>query len=108
MIAVVIIVVLALAVGMAVFALRRQPAVSPPPLVKPDEEAYAARQAKQRVLDAHGAELLARRVELDARRGTLGGDSVVYSAFEELEQRLRAGEISEQEFETEKVRLLGG
>jgi hypothetical protein len=50
---------------------------------------------------------LERRAELDARRGALGGQSEIFDAFEKLEQRLRAGEITEDEFEAEKIHLLG-
>lgn len=90
------------------FALRRQTPIAPPPVVEPAQKDLDALRARQRVLDARGSELLARRVELDARRGTLGGDTTIDAAFVELEQRLRCGEISEDEFEAEKIRLLGG
>lgn len=107
-IVVVVLIVLALAAGMAVFALRRSPSPPPPPVVVPEEEDPAVRRARHQVLEERGTELLERRVELDAKRGTLVGDSVVYDAFEALEDRLRAGEITPDEFEREKIRILSG
>lgn len=105
---VVIMVLLLLAAGMAGFALRRQPPVAPPPVVEPDDMELDALRTRQRILDARGSELLERRAELDARRGTLGGDTAVAEAFEELERRLNCDEISEEQFEVEKIRILGG
>jgi uncharacterized membrane protein len=104
----VVVVFLVLALGLAAIALRREKS-PPPPLREPERgEDPAERHARQQALDERGTELLQRRVDLDMRRGTLGGNTEVYQAFEELESRLRAGEISEDEFEREKVRLLGG
>jgi hypothetical protein len=105
---VVVVVFLILALGLAAIALRREKS-PPPPIAEPEPgEDPAERHARQQALDERGTELLQRRVDLDMRRGTLGGNTEVYQAFEELESRLRAGEISEDEFEREKVRLLGG
>lgn len=105
---VVFVLFLALAAGLAAIALRREP--SPPPdFPQPGAADDAeARHAVHQMLDERGTELLRRRVDLDLRRGTLGGNTEVYEAFEALEARLRAGDISEDEFEREKVRLLGG
>jgi hypothetical protein len=72
------------------------------------EEDQQARHARHQQLDERGAELLQRRVDLDMRRGTLGGNTELYDALEQLESRLRAGDIGEDEYEREKVRLLGG
>lgn len=104
-IVIVIVVFLALAVGIAVLSRRRGLPV-PPPIVEPEEDPDV-RRARQQELNERGQELLERRVELDARRGTLLGHSDVYAKFEDLEDRLRSGEISEDEFEAEKIRLLG-
>ena len=91
-----------------VFVLRR-PAPAPPPDLPPmTDEDPDALVARHQMLDERGNELIERRIELDARRGTLGGNSELYADLEELEQRLRSGEISEQEYEAEKIHLLGG
>jgi hypothetical protein len=104
---VVILVFLALAVGLSAVALRREK--TPPRLPEVEREGdNLERQARHDVLDERGSELLKRRVDLDMRRGTLGGNTEVYEAFEQLESNLRAGKISEDEFEREKIRLLGG
>ncbi len=91
-----------------VIALRRQEEVPPPvPNVEgPDDE--AVRMARQRALEERGEELLERRADLDARRGTLQGNSAVDEELDRLWERLRTGEIGEEEFEAEKIRLLGG
>jgi uncharacterized membrane protein len=103
----VVVVCVVLAVVLAVVAIRRQP--PPPPRVAGSrDENPAERHARFAALNERGTELLERRVELDDRRGTLGGNTQIYDAFEELEARLRAGDISDDEFEREKVRLLGG
>jgi uncharacterized membrane protein len=104
---VVVVLFVLLAMGLAVVALRRAPE-APPVVVAPPDEDAAERRARFDALDEHGTELLQRRVELDDRRGTLGGNEQIYAEFEELEARLRAGEISEDEFEQGKVRLLSG
>jgi hypothetical protein len=69
-------------------------------------ESAAEHDTRMQALEDRGTELLERRVELDVRRGALGGQTRIHDAFVELEQRLRAGEISEEEFEREKVQLL--
>jgi uncharacterized membrane protein len=58
--------------------------------------------------EATGTALLERRVQLDARRGALQGDAGIDREFDRLLDRLRAGEITEEQFEQEKRRLLGG
>jgi hypothetical protein len=98
-----------LAAGIGLYALRREPPPAPLPVIQTDDQGdLAARRARQAVLEPIEQELLDRRIELDAKRGTLAGDSAVYDAFVELEHRLRSGEIGEDEFEAEKLRLLGG
>jgi hypothetical protein len=103
----IIIAVLILAAALGVYALRSETA--PPPEV-PDLQTTDPALAQERhdLLDARGQELLERRIELDSVRGPLMGNSAVYDAFIELEERLRSGEIDEEEFEREKLRLLGG
>jgi hypothetical protein len=103
----VIIAVLVLAAGLAVYALRHE-AAPPPDVPAADGGDQAAWQERHDLLDARGQELLDRRIELDAIRGPLMGNTEVYDAFIKLEERLRSGEIDEAEFEREKVRLLGG
>lgn len=104
----VLVVFLLFAGVLTVFVLRRPGEPLPPPLPSAAEEDPEARRTRQRMLDERETELIERRIELDARRGPLGGNNQVYEAFEELEQRLRSGELSEEEFEAEKIRLLGG
>lgn len=106
LIAIVLFLVLA-ALVIAIVMRRPQPALPPAPPAADGEEARARRE-RQEALDTRGSQLIERRVELDARRGTLGGDVDLERSLDELYQRLEAGEISEQEFEAEKVRLLGG
>jgi len=72
------------------------------------EEEPAERRSRQAALEPIENALLQRRVDLDARRGMLGGDSDLLEALDELERRRVAGEMSEAAFEAEKVRLLGG
>jgi len=103
----IIVIVLALAAGMAVYALRRSQ--GPPPDVGELPQLDRAEwEAQHDLLDARGQELLERRIELDSIRGPLMGNTAVYDAFIALEERLRSGEIDEAEFEREKIRLLGG
>ena len=83
---------------------RREPA--PPPPAPEAREDLAAREARHRLVDERGSELIERRVELDARRGTLGSYVDVNEQFTRLEERFKAGQISEDEFEAEKIRLL--
>jgi hypothetical protein len=75
--------------------------------VQPREDA-AHREARHHAVDELGTELIERRVELDSTRGTLGGDRALLEALDRLEERRRKGEISDDEFEAEKIRLLGG
>jgi uncharacterized membrane protein len=104
----VVLVFLVLVLGLAAVALRRQK-TPPPEFEEPGvDDSAEERHVLHQALDERGTELLQRRVDLDMRRGTLGGNVEVYEAFEELEKRLRAGEISEEEFEREKIRLLNG
>jgi predicted Zn-dependent peptidase len=72
------------------------------------EPAPEPRHARRQEIEELGTELIQRRMALDARRGPLGGNTDLDEALGRLEDRFRAGEISEQEFEREKVRLLGG
>jgi uncharacterized membrane protein len=90
-------------------ARARSPAAAPrrPGTVQPHEDA-AEREARHQAVDELGTELIERRVELDSRRGTLGGDRDLLEALDRLEERRRNGEISDEQFEAEKVRLLGG
>lgn len=104
----IVVVVLLLGSILAWVLLRRQRFVPPPPVVPEPQEDPAARAARHQVIDQRGTELLDRRVDLDQRRGTLAGDSAVYDAFDQLERRFHAGEMSEDEFEAEKIRILGG
>jgi hypothetical protein len=103
----IIIAVLVLAAGLAVYALRGEAAL-PPQVPDAQSEDPALWQERHDLLDARGQELLERRIELDSVRGPLMGNTAVYDAFVRLEERLRCGEIDEAEFEREKLRLLGG
>lgn len=88
-------------------ARRRRPTDGAAGVVPADQEDdAAAREARHRMVDERGSELIERRVELDARRGTLGSYADIDGEFSRLQQRLESGEISEDEFEREKVRLL--
>jgi len=70
----------------------------------PDRE----RESRERAVEQRGAELLERRIELDSRRGMLGGRDDIEAELERLENRMQAGEITEEDFEREKIRLLEG
>lgn len=107
-IVIVILIFLGLAVGVAVVAMRRSQIAPPPPPKVIEEEDPESRRARQAQAAERGTELLERRLALDARRGTLGGDTQLYDALDDLQERLRSGQISEDEYEQEKVRLLGG
>ncbi len=72
------------------------------------EEEPAERRSRQAALEPIENALLQRRVDLDSRRGMLGGDNDLLEALDELERRRAAGGMSEADFEAEKVRLLGG
>jgi|SRR5579875_3798624 len=62
----------------------------------------------QHRLEAQEDELIERRIQLDARRGPLAGDADVLARLDELDARRTRGEITEQQYEAEKLRLLGG
>jgi hypothetical protein len=104
----VVVLFLALAVLGGIYALRQREPVPPVPLGMGRSDDAAERRARHQTVDTLGSELLQRRADLEARRGTLMGDSQVYDEFVALEDRLRSGEITEDEFEREKLRLLGG
>jgi uncharacterized membrane protein len=107
-IVVIVLLVLFIAAVSAFVWRQRAPAPPPPLPISPAQEDIAEREARHQQLEAIGNELLDRRVALDTRRGPLGGDASLNAAFDDLEARLRSGQISEEEFEAEKVRLLGG
>lgn len=67
-----------------------------------------AEEMRRRALQQRGTELIERRVDLDMRRGPLGGDVDLAEELDRLSQRLASREIDEREFESEKIRLLGG
>jgi len=90
-------------------ARARSPAAAPPrSRTVPHREDATEREARHQAVDELGTELIERRVELDSRRGTLGGDRDLLASLDRLEERRRNGEISDEQFEAEKVRLLGG
>ncbi len=66
------------------------------------------RAARHAVVEAHGTELIERRVDLDTRRGTLGGDTSLDDAFTRLQERLERRDITEEQFERAKIHLFGG
>jgi uncharacterized membrane protein len=99
---------LILAAVIALYVWRRDEPMPPAQVSPVPMEPAADRAARLHALEGRGTELLERRAELDSRRGALGGQSKIFDAFEKLEQRLRAGEITEDEFEAEKIHLLGG
>jgi hypothetical protein len=105
-----VILIVVLILGSAlVLVLFRQRRLSPPlPVEVEPSESISTREARHQVIEQRGTELLERRVDLDLRRGTLTGDSAVYDAFDRLEHRFQAGEISEDEFEAGKIQILGG
>lgn len=105
-----LLVALALAVGALVLAKRRRDAAGSPTITSDEHSQWDASHITQlhREADRQGTELLQRRVALDMRRGTLGGDSDLDAALEHLEQEWRRGTISDEQFEAEKLRLLGG
>lgn len=107
LLALVVVLVLALVTAAILLLRRRRPEPIPVPEAPPQIDP-AAEAARHKAIDERGSELLERRVDLDARRGTLTGDSAVYDAFDRLEAQFRAGEITEDEFEARKVRILGG
>ncbi|HZU13638.1 MAG TPA: hypothetical protein VFB58_12430 [Chloroflexota bacterium] len=99
----VIVAVLVLSIGaLAVIAVRgrRQRDQAPPIETMPVDPAQerATRQASDT--------LLGRRVELEDNRGALAGHDDIEVAFDRLEARLTAGEITPDDYEAEKIRLL--
>jgi hypothetical protein len=102
--AVVIVIVAAIALAVVIFRQPAVPATPPAPAEPPIADLTAEREQAESV----GAELLSRRVELDARRGALQGDASIEREFDRLFEQLQSGEISEEQFEQEKIRLLGG
>ena len=101
-------VILVLAAGLAIYLVRSRGPAPPPLPVEESPDDLAARRARQQAINTQGTELLQRRIELDSKRGTLGGDWGIDEAFKDLEDRLRSGEIDEAQFEREKIKLLGG
>lgn len=91
--------------GAVALSRRRRAEVSEAPDVAPPAPLPSAERERAQEI---GTELLSRRVELDARRGTLAGDTSIDAEFDRLQQQLSTGEISEEQFEREKIRLLGG
>ncbi|MGI8827806.1 MAG: hypothetical protein ACR2JC_19670 [Chloroflexota bacterium] len=84
---------------------RRRPANIDPGAFEPATDDLG-RKKRHESIEAQGEQLIERRVELDLRRGTLGGYTDINDAFTLLEERLRAGDISDEKFEKEKIRLL--
>jgi hypothetical protein len=107
---VVLVVLLGAGAVAALLAYRRfqRGSAGPAPTVASTPAERAARHARQTEVETRGEELLERRVSLDSKRGTLGGDNTLYDALDELQKRRQEGQISEVEFEREKVRLLSG
>jgi len=103
-----LVIALAVFAAAAVVVALRRPAEDQPAVPAAEDLDADARRTRQAVLESRGDELLARRAELDARRGTLQGNAGIDAEFERLLRRLEAGEIDENEFEAEKLRLLGG
>jgi hypothetical protein len=102
----IILIVVVIAVTVAVVMPEPVPAPqrpSTPEPVRPPDHTTEREQA-----ESIGAELLSRRVQLDARRGALQGDTGIEGEFDRLLQKLQSGEISAEQFEQEKIRLLGG
>ncbi len=94
--------------GIIYVARRNRPGAPEAPVAPPTPGNTEERRLRQQRIDLQGTELLARRVVLDGRRGTLGGDSDLLDAMSTLEERYHRGDITEDEFEAEKIRLLGG
>lgn len=93
--------------AIAVWYTRRPREAPPPAPPQGPQEDIGARRARRQAAEHLGSQLIERRLDLESRRGTVGDDAIL-DALDRLEERVRRGEISEQEFETEKVRLLGG
>lgn len=105
---VVVFLLVLLGAGIGLILLRRARSVPTTAVEETRRVDPLADAARHRRIEEQGSELLERRVDLDARRGTLAGDSGVYEAFDRLEAEFRAGIISEGEFEAGKIRILGG
>ena len=103
----VIALVVLLAFAVAAVLLRTRAAV-PPVRVREPSEDFEERQQRQRAVESLGRDLLDRRVALDARRGPLQGNMTLDEELDDLERSFRSGEITEDEFERRKIRLLGG
>lgn len=102
----IILIVVVIAVAVTVVMPEAAPALPEPPALErpPPPDHTAEREQAESI----GTELLSRRVQLDARRGALQGDTAIEGEFDRLLQKLQSGEISEEQFEREKIRLLGG
>lgn len=100
-----LLILVVLAVLLAV-AHTRQP--SPPVPPAPPRAPPPPYSLLQEQSEARGSELLVRRSELEERRGALSGLTDVDEALQSLEERLARGEITPEDFERDKVRLLGG
>lgn len=104
---VVCVLVVLVAAVVVVYWRRPRPVLPPAPTVRQEED-QSARRSRKQAADQLGSALIERRLQLDSRRGTLQGDAALDDAFDRLQERLQRGEISEEEFEAEKIRLLGG
>lgn len=106
---VIILLAIALLAGVLAAVVLLQPPVAPePPGPKPAPVEDADLADRRRAAEQIGTQLLERRVELDGRRGPLQGHDELDLQFTRLEEQLRSGSISDEEFEAEKIRLLGG
>lgn len=106
LVAVILFLVVAIISALLLVRGRRFPAALPTPVLPAADS--RADETRRQAVQVQGSELLERRVELDSRRGTLTGDQQVFDALVEVQNRFQRGEISESEYEAEKVRLLGG
>lgn len=104
----VIALILLSAVVIAAVLLRSRSSALPAHAYEASEANLGERQQRQQAVESLGRDLLDRRIALDARRGTLQGNAALDEELDDLERRRRAGEISEDEFERRKIRLLGG
>lgn len=105
---VVIVAVVLVAVVALFFYARRSRPLEPPGMPIAIPSGGLEQQARRQALQVHGNELLERRVDLESRRGTLTGDDQVFDALVAVQDRFQRGEITEDEYEAEKVRLLSG
>lgn len=99
--------VIILAALAAVVYMRRDSEETPAPAPAPGPSADEVGRRRREAVD-RGDVLLDRRVQLDSRRGTLGGNAALDDALQALADRHQRGEISDEQFEMEKTRLLGG